>query len=108
MQCLECGRQTVCIESRHTESGMIRRRRECQRCLTRFTTLEYRVLKQRGVKAPKTTLTDYEREIVRVAEGVKTRNGRTARLKKISEQYSVSIDHIRRLCRLSKLENPDG
>lgn len=41
MQCPFCGfRESKVIDSRHTDSNTIRRRRECEECKKRFTTYE--------------------------------------------------------------------
>lgn len=41
MQCPFCGfRESKVVDSRHTDSNTIRRRRECEKCKKRFTTYE--------------------------------------------------------------------
>ena len=42
MQCINCGAGTRVIDSRSLRNGtIIRRRRECRKCLRRFTTYEF-------------------------------------------------------------------
>ena len=41
MQCPYCNyKESKVVDSRHTDSKSIRRRRECESCKTRFTTYE--------------------------------------------------------------------
>lgn len=40
MKCPYCGCESKVLESRHTEEGSIRRRRECTSCTKRFNTFE--------------------------------------------------------------------
>ena len=44
MQCLNCKQRTEVIDSREQGDGAIRRRRECNKCHTRFSTEEKRLV----------------------------------------------------------------